>query len=125
MICLLGKTMRKYCILVSGPLVSNDKELIRALGKTAVVLTNSDNKKIKSIFTASNVDLTILELSKGESNEVEIIKCIKTRFQDVIIILINGDRELFVKAFNLGVKDAFRKPYRWPMLVERVNALLG
>lgn len=116
--------MRKPCVLVSGPSVSSDKDLILSLKKTTIVLTNSDNGLIKFLFEDYNVDIIVLELLDKKTKELEILESIKTRFPSVKIILINGDREIFVKAFSLGVRDAFRKPYRVRMLIERINALL-
>jgi PleD family two-component response regulator len=117
--------MQKRRVLVSGSSVSKDEELINALEKTVAVLKNSDNRKIQSILSTDTVDAIILEMSNEIPDEVQIIADVKRQFKQVKIILINGDRELFVKAFHLGAKDAFRKPYRRDMLVERVNALLG
>jgi DNA-binding NtrC family response regulator len=116
--------VQNSCVLVSGPLVCKDENLILALKKFATVLTNCNSSKIKSFLNSSNISVIILELANGEPNEVRIIEYIKTQFRNTKIILINGDRDLFVKAFSLGANDAFRKPYRRDLLVQRVIALL-
>ena len=36
-----------------------------------------------------------------------------------------GNSNLIVKAFQYGVKDAFRKPYKYDLIEERVRVLLN
>mgnify|MGYP001088952571 CR=1 FL=1 len=119
--------MKKHCILVSGSTVAIDEELVDELQKSAKVLKNTDNNQVEAIISERKVDLILFEISKDHFSEVEIIKSVKTRFPNIEILLINGnqDRELTAKAFSYGAKDAFRKPYKSPLIVERVNALLG
>jgi len=118
--------MEKYCILLSGSTANNDEELIAELRKNALVLMNSDNNKIESILTTHKIDLILLEITKNNHSEVEVIKNIKNQFPNIPIILIdgNGDREVMVKAFDYGIKDAFKKPYKCYLIAERANALL-
>ncbi len=119
--------MEKHCVLVSGPTVAIDEELVDELQKSAKVLKNTDNNQVEAIISERKVDLILLEISKDHSSEVEIIKNVKSRYPNIEIILIDGnkDRELTAKAFSYGAKDAFRKPYKSPLIVERVNAILG
>ena len=118
--------MNKYCILLSGSTASNDKELIAELRKNALVLKNSDNDQIESILKTHKIDLILFEITKKNHSDVEVIKNIKNQFPNIPIILIdgNGDREVMVKAFDYGIKDAFKKPYKYYLIVERVLALL-
>ena len=118
--------MRKYRILLSGPTTNNDKELIAELRKNALVLKNSDNNKIQSILKTRKIDLILFEINKNNHSEVEVIKNIKNQFPNIPIILIDGsgNREVMVKAFDYGVNDAFKKPYKCHLLTERVYALL-
>jgi len=118
--------MMKNCILISGSTTAIDTKLVSELQKTATVLTNLDNSNIESIIESTRVDIILLEISKENCSEIEIIKNIKSQYPDIEIILINGgrDRALMAKAFKNGVKDAFRMPYKIALIVERVNALL-
>jgi len=118
--------MEKYCILLSGPTANNDKELIAELQINTLVLKNSDNKQIESILKAHKINLILFEINKNNHSEIELIKNIKNQFPKIPIILIdgNGDREVMVKAFDYGVKDAFKKPYKFNLISERVSALL-
>lgn len=119
--------MKNRCVLISGHALSFDEELSGALQKIAVVLKLSDNHWIESFIINNPVDLVIIEISEENSAELELIKRIKNQFPNIIIILIDGDedRELIARAFSYGVKDAFRKPYNYTLIVERVQALLS
>ncbi|MFQ5754101.1 MAG: response regulator transcription factor [bacterium] len=88
-------------------------------------MQNKDNTQIESILSNQNVDLIILEIIKKNASELEMIKKVKITFPKIAIILIDGDRELMAEAFANGVNDAFRKPYKSSLIVERVNALLN
>jgi DNA-binding NarL/FixJ family response regulator len=116
--------MKKRCVLVSGESVSKDAELISELKKNAVVLRNADNTKIETLLRTRKVDVIILEVSSKSPGEVDIILHIKAKFMHVKIILIDGEREVVAKAFQYGVSDVYKKPYRNEMVVERVKALL-
>jgi DNA-binding response OmpR family regulator len=118
--------MNKYCILLSGPTANNDEELIAELQINALVLKNSDNNQIESILKNHKIDLILFEITKKNHSDVEAIKNIKNQFPNIPIILIdgNGDREVMVKAFDYGIKDAFKKPYKCHLIAERVNAFL-
>ena len=119
--------MKKRRVLISGHSLSFDEELYGALQKIATVLKISDNHWLESLLTHNPVDLVIIEISEDNSAELELIKRIKNQFPDTIIILIDGneDREVIARAFSYGVKDAFRKPYDYALIVERVQALLS
>ncbi len=118
--------MEKYCVLISGLTIAIDKKLGDELQKSAVVLKNQDNPQIESITTDKKVDLILLEISKANPSEVEIIKTIKSRHPRIEILLVDGDgdREVIARAFEYGAKDAFRKPYKRALIVERVRALI-
>lgn len=118
--------MAKHCVLVSGPTIAHDEKLKGELEEFAVVLTSDDNSQIESILSGTKVDLIILEISNANLHEIEVIKIVKTKFPGTEIILVDGDgdQELIAQAFAFGVKDAFRKPFRYSLLTERAVALL-
>ncbi|MBV6506427.1 MAG: hypothetical protein ILNGONEN_02004 [Syntrophorhabdaceae bacterium] len=118
--------MSKYCALLSGPTIAHDEKLKNELEEFAVVLSSCDNRQIESILNDNKVDLIILEIPNANLQEIEVIKIVKTRFPDTEIILVdgNGDQELIAHAFAFGVKDAFRKPYKTSLIVERANAFM-
>ena len=113
------------CVLVSGETVSADKKLIAALRKKVRVKCNSDHRNILTILAKTEIRIILLELSEAHSAaELESIRVIKTQFPSVEIVIINGDMQLIATAFNLGARDAFRRPYRRELIVERLVALL-
>lgn len=117
--------MKIYSVLVSGPTVSQDMNLINSLKKNARVLRNGDNRKVESILSSEKIDVIILEISSETPEDVEIIKYAKAQHRQLQFILIDGERELVAKAISYGVRDVFRKPYRGDLLSERVYALMN
>ncbi len=117
--------MSNSSILVSGPTIAKDEDLVNKLTKIAEVLRNLQNSKIEAILRKHEVDLILVEILKETASELKLIENIKSGFPSVAIILIDGDRELMAEAFSYGVKDAFRKPYKSSLVVERVRAILG
>ena len=66
-------------------------------------------------------------MAKENLSDIDLIKNIKSKFPEILILLINGNgnRNLIAQAFAFGVKDAFRKPYRYDLIEERVKGLLN
>lgn len=112
---------------MSGRSLYGDEELYKALQNIAVVVKSPENSQVEAMMATRSVDLVIVEISKENPAEVELIKRIKKQFPDTIIIVIdgNGDREVISQAFSYGAKDAFHKPYNRALIVERVQALLN
>ncbi len=113
--------------MISGPAIASDENLLNSLEQNAEVIRNVDNSEIDSIIRSHKVDLILLEILGSEGSGIELIKTLRRRFPHVAIVVIdgNGDQDKLVKAFNYGVKDAFRKPYKSDLIAERVNAILG
>jgi DNA-binding response OmpR family regulator len=114
------------CVLIVGPDIATDTELIRELEKQATVLKTQNYLESAAIFKQRHVDLLLLEVESGEGFDWSLIKRVMKKAPDMAIIVINGDgnREVIARAFTLGVTDAFAKPYDRALLVERVRALL-
>ena len=118
--------MEKYRILLSGPLVPFDQDLIGVLQQHAQILTNSENRQIEPILQKQKVNLIIFEITKKNNIDVALIKNINNKFSEIPIILIdgNGNTDIIVQAYPFGVKDVFKKPYKRYLVAERSNALL-
>lgn len=118
--------MKRKCVLISGPTIAIDPQLGAELKKNAIVLKNSDNHKIFSILNNKEVDLILFEAVNEYLADIDLIRKIKANFPGIIILLIdgNGNRNLIAQGFAFGVKDAFRKPYRYDLIEERVKGLL-
>ena len=119
--------MEQKCVLISGPTIAKDPQMGAEIQKSAVVLKNSDNREIFSILNNRKVELILFEIVDEHFDDIETIKKIKTKFPGIIILLIdgNGNRNLIAKEFENGVKDAFKKPYRYDLIEERVKGLLN
>lgn len=117
--------MKVYCVMISGPTITNDCQLVTELQKNSLVVMNSDNSRIESIIRNIKIDLILFEISKKSNSDVVIIGNIKIQFPDIPIIVMNGngDNEIMIEAFTNGVIDAFKKPYKYHLIVERVNAI--
>jgi len=118
--------MMKHCILISGSTIALDTKLVTELQKIAAVVTNLDNNNVESFIENTRIDVILFEILNKKLSEIEMIKTIKSRYPRVEIILINGEgnQDLIAKAFKYGARDAFRKPYKIALIVERVNAIL-
>ena len=116
----------KPCVLISGQTIAADEKLIRDMEKSAKVLINQQNENIKSILAENQVELILFEMTKEDMLELSIIKNILIQYPQIQIVLIDGsgDQELLAGAFTYGVKDAFRKPYKRDLVVERIFAIL-
>ena len=119
--------MKKKCVLISGPSIAIDPRLGSEIEKNAIVLKNPDNRQIFSILKNRKVELILFEIVNEHLADIDLIKKIKSKFHGIIILLIdgNGNRNLIAKAFEYGVKDAFKKPYRYDLIEERVKGLLN
>lgn len=118
--------MEKPTVLISGPLISRDEQLLSDIKRIACVYKNTNNHKIESILKKTRIDLLLLELLKNNKTGIEIVKKIKKEFPMIQVVLINGngDRNVIAEGFNDGIKDAFRKPYICSLIAERINAIL-
>ena len=118
--------MNQFTVLISGPNISYDEYLSDEIGKSAFVLNNIDNSRIFPLLTERPYNLILLEVNPSIPNEIETIKKIKHRCPSIDIILIDGDsnKSLISKAFEYGVIDLFRKPYKSWLLIERSHAIL-
>ena len=112
---------------MSSRSLTGNEELYEALQKIVVVVKNSENRQLESIMVTKPVDLVIFEVSKEVPAQVDLIKHLKKRSPNTIIIVVDGDedRGVIPKAFSYGTKDAFRRPYNRTLIVERVQTLLS
>lgn len=114
--------MHQRFILISGPSISKDIELISELEKIATVIVIRESSNILQLLKLEYFDLVLYELP---DSKVDLIRLMKEKSQNIKIIIIDGDRDAVVQGFRYGATDAFRKPYRGHLLVERVRALMS
>jgi len=112
--------------VLSGPTVAKDKNLIKGLLENFLVLKNHDNSHIETVLHSHAVDLVLIEVLPGDPNEIEQIRKIRAIWQDLAIILVNGtSRDLIARAFEYGIRDAFKGPYKADLLVDRAKAVIA
>jgi len=118
--------MRTYRILLSGPTIHCDQQLICGLQEFAAISTLSVNAHIFELLSEQVYDLILFEVTANSASDVEVIRQICSRFPTPAIVLIDGNAacDVLATAISYGVKDAFKKPYKWHLVVERVSALL-
>lgn len=118
--------MKKRYVLLSGPTIAFDEDLVTRLQNYAVVLKNADNDRLEAIVSKKKIDLLLIELMNDYPAGTEVIKKIKARRPklEIIVIVSAAAGEALANAFEYGAKDAFRQPYKTALIVERVAALL-
>jgi len=81
---------------------------------------------VMDVVQKNKIKLLVIEMTKRKSS-IQLIKELKSRFPQLVVLLIDdmNDQQFLASAFQLGVKDAFHKPCKIDLLVERVTALLG
>lgn len=118
--------MRIPTILLYGSSIINDDILVSGLKKYARILKHNPCSKILKKIYKGDIDLMVMEISDNNNLEFEILKEFKKNYPCIRILLINGKGNLNIlaEAFHLGITDAFKKPYKRELLIERVQALL-
>jgi len=118
--------MKKNQILLWGQSIISDKQLIKELGKFSEVLLHSEIQPIEMFERIGEASLILFETTKVIRSDIATMRSIMKIFPNIPIILIDGnrDREVLIQAFEFGIKDAFKKPYKIELMVERVRGIL-
>jgi response regulator RpfG family c-di-GMP phosphodiesterase len=118
--------LKKYNIILSGPSLSDDKELKNALRKIAKLYENPVQEQIGILLKEFKCHLILFEVSKSNPNGVEILQTIKKYFPETLVLLFvhNNDLNLIAKGIDYGAKDVFKSPYKYELIVERAEAFL-
>lgn len=122
-----GQVMPNPRVLIHGPNISTDATLVKRLGGAVEPLGGLPPRKLETALRERhNTTILLLEIEDAESFDLPILAMIRREFPEIYIILVDGsgDRKLLAKAFALGIKDAFPKPVKRDLLVERINILL-
>lgn len=118
--------MKKPNIFISGPSIIANRKLVNTLQIYATVHCNEDNSRIESIFAKRKIDLLLLEICDQQARDIQTIRRIKAQHPEIEIILVDGNSksEVISAAIHAGARDAFRKPYREDLMVDRILSLL-
>jgi len=114
----------KKKILISGATLAFDEKLISKLKRTSNVIVNSINNNVLSIIKNTIFDLILFEIDSKNSSDNKILATLNILYPQVKIIVIDGHPSQIAYAFEHGVIDAFKKPYKRELLVERANIIL-
>lgn len=115
-----------YNILLSGPNLSKDKVLKRALQKFANISDNPIQQHILLMLKEQQYHLILFQVSKSDPKSVEVLRTIKKKYPGTVVILVvnNDDLNVIARGLDYGAKDVFKKPYQYELIAERVDALL-
>lgn len=95
--------------------------------KEGYVVFNAENgKKALDIFEHDHVDMVICDAMMPEMDGYELVKCIRTSYplMPIMMITVLGELENKEKGFNIGIDDYMVKPINVKELCLRTKALL-
>ncbi len=123
--------MGKNCVLISGPTVAANDELINEFQKNSIVLKDEDYSRIRSIIEDDKdkgVDLIFLEIPRNDPSKVKYVDRVKKKHSKIKVVVMNGDNLTIIKAFKYKATEAFRiEEYEKfiKIIVQRVNIILN
>ena len=117
---------KRQKILLCGPGISGDRELISSLQSHYTLTLTSDIEHLERNIKINDVALILFELSNSRKAELRTIKKIKSKNEELVIIVINNQKSIHyvVEVFNAGAIDVFSAPYKTELVAERVEAIL-
>jgi len=83
-------------------------------GKNFIIDTARNGRE--ALFKTENFkpDLILLDIQLGDANGIDVLKIIKEKYSDIIIIMITSfpKTDLAIKAMKIGAYDFIEKPFR-------------
>ena len=118
--------MQKPCVIIYGPTITSDAELIQKLNKHVTIIICLEKDQFEALLETNNVDILLFEITTDSIVNLNIIKTIKRKYPHIEVILIDGigHRNILARAFASGARDAFPISYNRGLLIERILALL-
>lgn len=115
---------QKVVAIYGSSLLSND-QLITALNKEFQVVPCQKVEKLMSNLDKLNVSVLLMEIDEKDV-ELKLLNKVKARHRNIPIIALGEGRqqELIAKAFQLGIQDFFKAPYKVDLLLEKIRSLL-
>jgi len=113
-------------LLLCGRQISADRELTNSLKSHHTIISVTDIKQIEKVLRQNDIALILLELSADRKAELKTIKKIKSRYGELIVLVINNQKSIHnvVEVFDAGAADVFSRPYNIKILVDRISALV-
>jgi len=107
----------KYSLSI---LILDDDPTYRTLAKSFLaknfkVYTASKPSEAFTIATERKIDILISDFQLPEMNGLEVIKKVKSEYEDIEIIMISSeaDMDVVIEAMRIGAFDFFKKPFEF------------
>ena len=98
------------------------------LGKGSFEVDVRDNWKDAQESLKENVyDMILLDIGLPDKDGLEILQEVRKKDENVPIIMVSayGTKDRIVEASNFGISDFIVKPFKIPVLREKINRILN
>ena len=124
----LGKKLdsKHRKLLLCGENLIDDKTLNSLLKPKYDITCLKDFLKLFEIVTREAASLIIFEITEQREKQLKILKDLKSKLPDVIVLVTNGSDNVHnaTEILNAGASDVFPSPYNVKLLADRVDGLL-
>jgi len=114
----------KHNILIFGLSSTNDQFLLDDIGSVYTVRLCKKESGLWQVLQTTDIHAIVFELVPREQTYC-ILKELNLNYSRVPVVAIGLDEpvENIARAFALGIKDYFKKPYQSELIIERLEAL--
>ena len=115
--------IQKPNIILYGPTIILDNELIKAFDNWFHVILCNYSKEVTQIIDDNHIRLMLFEFA-GNYHDLELLGKLVHNFPALKIVGIGSAKSMNIiaKAFHIGIEDFFKKPFLINLIVERVRA---
>lgn len=120
------KTMQTNILLVEDDASLNTVLADYLRSKDYTVETASNGKEAWELILIKHYDLIISDIMMPRMNGFELLKLIRTQYQELPIIMLTAkiDRDDIIHAYDLGCDDYVTKPFSMDVLICKIEAVL-
>ena len=113
-------------LLFCGKKVVADETLKTLIQIKYDIICVKNFRKLLDVASRESVKLVIFDMTRQKKQRLQILKQLKEKSPDIIIVAVNGSENVQDAAEILaaGAADVFPSPYDSRLLAERVNGLL-
>lgn len=95
---------------------------VRAFRGSALVHATADLTAARVAITQSVPDLAIIDLHLPDGLGIELVRELRSRSSNVVIVLVTGNDTLNVRAsYKAGANQVLMKPFSLPAVIDRVQ----
>ncbi len=105
-----------------------DKLYRETLGKGRFEVIVKDRwEEAQKILSSKKIDLLLLDIGLPDLDGIEILKQVRRLFSSLPVIMVTayGTDERIQQAKELGIVDFIIKPFKIPVLREKIQKVLG